>query len=140
MQTSLDWNYVKEFYKQTFGIQDWVIELYANLDILQLCASGASNESIVKFSDLDLEDVVEILMNTFNFPGWGEDLPINPYKLYLELCVTVPNESSRAKVFEDLICLTFLTKESLRSLDCTKVLQLCKTMKEIEERIEHEWI
>lgn len=124
-----NWEYVKEFYKTHFGIDEWVIELYANLDILQLCASGASNKSIVEFCDLEEDDVVEILMNTFKFPGWKIDLPINPYKVFSNV-----GESEEAfhKEIKDSNIFELKT--------ITDVYKLCKTMKDIEERIADEWI
>ena len=134
-----NWEYVKEFYKQCFGIDGWVVELYANLDILQLCVSGASNKSICKFTDLDLEDIVEILITTFHFSGWQEDLPVNPYKLYIEL-VGLPEFEMKVKFISEMT----------RALNGYKIpeqpdiiyncLVICKTMKEIEERIQDEWI
>ncbi len=129
MDNSLDWVHVKDFYKQCFGIDGWVVELYAVLDILNLCASGASNESIVKFSDLDLEDVVEILMTTFHFPGWKEDLPVNPYKLFLDTNGDF-DEFNKA-----MVGITAFEFDPIINL-----YQICKTMKEIEERIADEWI
>lgn len=124
-----DWEYVKEFYKQHFGIEGWVVELYANLDILTLCASGASNESIMNVCDIELDDLVEVLMNTFKFPGWKVDLPINPYKLYTSL---EGDYDSFYKEIQQTNLFGFHAIEDLYSI--------CKTMKELEERIVNEWI
>jgi hypothetical protein len=124
-----DWEYVKDFYKEHFGIEGWVVELYANLDILTLCASGASNKTITEVCDIELDDLVEILMHTFKFPGWYADLPINPYKLYSDLDGDYDKFFAEAKisnVFE------------LRIIP--DVYSICKTLKELEERIADEWI
>ena len=124
-----NWEYVKDFYKEHFGIDGWIVELYANLDMLQLCASGASNETIISVCDIELDDLVEILMNTFQFPGWNIDLPINPYKLYLDVgqdYIQFSKELRVSNVFE------------LKAID--EVFELCRTMSEIEERITDEWI
>ena len=136
-----DWECVKDFYKTNFGIESWVVELYANLEILQLCASGASSESISVFCDLDLDDVVEILMNTFFFPGWKVDLSVNPYKIYNEV------ESEYGFEFTQMIFIGELMKTDLHrsfqypeALDYAQMFRICRTLKEIEERIANEWI
>ena len=123
------WDYVKEFYKTYFGIDGWVVELYANIDILRLFVSGASNDSIGNICQADQDEIVEILTNTFQYPGWKVDLPINPYKLYTdvsgdyELFYKYMRESN---VFE----LIFIRE----------VYAMCKTMYDLEERITDEWI
>lgn len=136
-----NWDYVKDFYKTCFGIDEWVVELYANLDILQLCASGASNNSICKFTDMDLDDVVEIILTTFGFPGWKEDLPVNPYKLYQELENLYGSEFTERQFILTLMktdLYTFFKEPEV--LDYAMLFRICKTMKEIEERIQDEWI
>lgn len=141
MTENVNWDYVKDFYKECFGIQGWVVELYANLDILQLCASGASNTSIVNFSDLDLEDVVEVLLTTFKFKGWEQDLPVNPYKIYNELFIKLGDEGRQylEGTFKYSLKNTLgLYPQSPQDVDV--IYEICKTMKEIEERIQNEWI
>jgi hypothetical protein len=123
------WDYIKNFYKQSFGIEGWIVELCANLDVLILCASGASNKSISELCQVDLDDIVEILMNTFKFAGWYTDLPVNPYKLYTDLNGDYDKfyiELKNSNVFE----LSYIED----------IYSMCKTMKEIEERITDEWI
>lgn len=131
-----DWDCVKEFYKTTFGIDEWIVELYANLDILQLCASGASNRSIAKFTDLDLDDVVEIILTTFNFPGWKEDLPVNPYKLWLECEPLGINAEVKFASEMEMALSHVKDREDL----IYQGYWISKVMKEIEERIADEWI
>ena len=126
-----EWEYVKEFYKQHFGIEGWVVELYANMDILTLCASGASNKTITEVCDIELDDLVEVLMNTFKFPGWAVDLPCNPYKIYLESLDNFPKEA--------VLCFVGFKEIDVETV-ITQAYRVCKTMKEIEERIADEWI
>lgn len=124
-----DWERIKEFYRRYFGIEGWVVELYANLDLLQLCASGASNKSILNFCDIEEDDLVEILMNTFQFPGWSDDLPCNPYKLYNDL------EGNYREFYKELKACNVFELRTIKN-----VFTMCKAMKEIEERIQDEWI
>lgn len=123
------WEYVKEFYRRYFGIEDWVIELYANMDILRLFVSGASNKTIENLCQMDLDDIAEILMNTFQYPGWKTDLPVNPYKLYSDV-------SGNYKLFY-----RYMRETNVFELRFIKyVYVMCKTMYELEERIADEWI
>lgn len=132
------WDYVKSFYREHFGIEEWVVELYANLDILQLCASGAGNKSIAAYCDMDLDDIVEILMNTFKFPGWSEDLPVNPYRIFLD-CEKLDN-LAEGRFISEMNAALLHCKDSERGHIIYKSYWTCRTMKEIEERIADEWI
>lgn len=128
MASVASWEYIKDFYQNEFGIEDWVVELYANLDVLLLCASGASNESISKFTEIPLEEVKEIIRKTFMFDGWTVDLGINPYKLYCDV-------NGDPTSFKGYIT-TFFLDNKIKEF----IFTICKTMKEIEEKIKDEWI
>ena len=81
---NVEWESIKEFYKEHFGMSGWVVEMLANMDILLLCASGSSNETISNLLDIPVDEILLVIKEVFNFPGWERDLPINPYKLYAE--------------------------------------------------------
>lgn len=124
-----DWEYIKEFYKEHFGIDNWVVEMMANRDVLLLCASGASNKTISTFLDISENEVRLVIEEAFDFTGWAVDLPINPYRLYSNVLGDFNEfykEMKNSNVFE------------LKAIE--DVYSLCKTMEEIEERIYNEWI
>lgn len=82
------WETIKNYYKETFGIDKSLVDLLASYDIALLCASGASNKRISHFihgfSDVDIteEEVSKELSNVLGFSGWEKDLDINPYLEY----------------------------------------------------------
>ena len=138
MVSNVSWNDVKDFYKDKFGIDGWVVELYANLDILLLCASGASNESISKFTDIPEEEVRKVIRNTFGFEGWVEDLPLNPYKVYCEMLDMYPKGLETRFISETSS--TLIPYQERIKIDKFKAYHICKTMKEIEDKIKDEWV
>ena len=132
------WEEVKKFYQDTFGIDSWAVEVMANLDILVLCASGASNKSISIFTDIGCDEVSGVIKQTFSFDGWEENLPINPYSMYKEFIhSTLPYSTSMYVVQIRQLLLPY---PSFRHLDAEFIFTLCKTMDEIESRIYEEWI
>lgn len=76
------WEYLKEFYKEKFGIEPNLVDVMSNIDILKLCATGASNGSISKTLDIDVEDIADVLDKYFAFRGWLSDLESNPLLVY----------------------------------------------------------
>lgn len=138
MNKSLDWETVKEFYKENFGIDGWVVEVYANLDILTLCVSGSSNESIVKFLEIPIEDVKRVIKETFEFEGWDTDLPINPYKIF-ESNLGSPQDDLAIKFKEDVES-ALKPYILFRNLDAIGLYRLCKTLHDLERQIKDEWI
>lgn len=133
MLENLDWDTVKEFYKESFGIDGWVVEMYANLDILTLCASGASNESISNFLEIPKDEVKKVLKETFEFDGWEEDLPLNPYKLYTDGIKEYPNHVESRLISE--FRKTFQTERYIYV-----AYWICRTLDDIERKIQDEWI
>ena len=123
---TLEWEDIKEFYKEHFGISNWVVEMLANLDILTLCASGASNETISNFLEIPVDEIALVIKEVFDFPGWEKDLPINPYKSY-----------------KDDGAIEFYTLYSYPEFNWVEpdtLVSICDTMLDIEERINDEWI
>jgi len=137
--TDIGWNLLKEFYKEKFGLDGWVVEMYANMDILCLCASGASNETIEKFLEIPLEEIKPVLEDTFEFPGWDEDLPINPYRMFCNY----GGQISSVQHFSDFVKETELELSKYSNSihkDVSKMFYLCETMYDIERKIQDEWI
>ena len=135
---NIHWDAIKEFYQREFGIEGWLVEMYANLDILSLCVSGACNDSIVKFLELPMAEVIKVLSDTFEFEGWAKDLPINPYKMF---CGYSGEKSS----VEHFVSFTLevaveLSKHSVWDIKPEKLFYMCETMYDIERKIQDEWI
>ena len=134
----LSWELVQQFYMNNFGLDGWLVELYANQDILLLCASGTSNAHISEFTEIPQDEVVRVLKNTLDFEGWSEDLPSNPYKLYSDTMNTdleVKRGSFISTLQED-----FITYQSISEKDALSSYNVCKTVWEIESKIKDEWI
>lgn len=126
-----DWEKIKGFYKESFGIDGWVVELMANMDILLLCASGSSNSTITKFLEIPIEDVVLAINDTFGFTGWEVDLSANPYKTFIE-SLDKDKEVTKKMFGENL----HVSDSEILDI----MYDVCKTMYDIETKLESEWI
>lgn len=143
MANNLGWEIVKEFYQKEFGIDGWVIEMYANFDILILCASGASNETIEKFLEIPIEEVVKVIEITFDFRGWDKDLPINPYKMFCNYdgkITSVEHFLDFDKELDIELSRYSLSVHNEWHTKSQKLFYLCETMYDIERKIQDEWI
>ncbi len=139
MVNNLGWEVIKEFYQKEFGIEGWVVEMYANMDILILCASGASNETIEKFLELPVEDVSRVIRDAYDFEGWACDLPINPYQMF----ISYNGQVSSVQHFTDFVNTvdTELSKYGgIYPKTTEKMFYICETMYDIERKIKDEWI
>lgn len=137
MATKPTWEAIKEFYKETFGIDGWLVEMYANLDILILCASGASNESIEKFTELPANEIRKVINDAFEFEGWEKDLDFSPYKMFCDYNGTKSSIEHFVSFTQDVAV------ELSRSgvfVNQDKVFYLCEAMHDIERKIQDEWI
>lgn len=76
------WKDVLNFYKDTFGIPNDIIENLASYDIMYLCCTGLSNETISIDLDVDIDAVSKVLKDKLNFVGWYKDLDISPLFVY----------------------------------------------------------
>jgi hypothetical protein len=76
------WETIKSFYREKFGTAPELVDLAPVIDLLRLCASGASNESIAKFFNESEEGLMELFDAHLGFMGWKQDLPFSPLKLY----------------------------------------------------------
>jgi hypothetical protein len=128
----LNWDIIKKFYKEEFGFEGWMVELFANQEVLLLCASGANNNTISSFTEIPVDEVVEIIRLSFKFDGWNPEIPINPYGYY----------SQEMKEKDTVLMSEFI--EELRNqchleLDYKLIYSVCKTMWEIEDKINNEW-
>lgn len=76
------WKEVLDIYENSFGIPNRVVESLASYDILYLCCTGLSNETISTTLDIDINTVSEVLKEKLNFIGWYKDLDISPLYVY----------------------------------------------------------
>lgn len=136
---SSHWEAVKEFYKARFGIDGWVVEMYANIDILALCVAGASNETITKFIELPPNEIVQIIFDTFEFEGWSIDLPINPYRMFISYTGEKGSLEHFAQFVSDL-SVELGRYSGFENVKLEQVFYMCETYSDIEERIQNEWI
>lgn len=136
---NIHWEAVKEFYQKEFGIEDWVVEMYANMDILSLSVSGVSNEGIVNFLELPMKEVEKVLEDVFEFGGWNKDLPINPYRLW-KLYDGKRNSVEHFHDFVSDIGVELGKYSGFESVKAEKLFYMCETYNDIEERINNEWV
>lgn len=133
------WTIVKEFYTREFGIDGWIVEMYANLDILCLCVSGVSNEDIVKFLEIPLPDVKNIMEKTLDFEGWEKTLPINPLQIFSAYDGTKSSVQHFVD-FNSVISAELCKYEDLSHIKTDTLFYLCELYTDIEERIINEWV
>jgi hypothetical protein len=135
----LSWEAIKDFYQREFGIDGWVVELYANLDILCLCASGASNRDIEEFLEIPQKEIVKVIRDAFDFDGWENSLPINPYRIFY----SYEGEITSLYHFLDFtkaISTELQSYVECRDIKADKLFYICETMYDIERKIQDEWI
>jgi hypothetical protein len=135
---NLDWETVKEFYKEHFGLEGWVVEMYANMDILSLCVSGASNESITKFLEIPMPDIMKVLQDTFSFQGWTVDLSFSPYRMFTAYKGIISSVEHFISFTEEVAL--ELSKNNIHDMKPEKLFYMCETMYDIERKINDEWI
>lgn len=75
-------NYLHNFYIDKLNFTEEEFELLCNISILNLCAEGLSNNSIVRRTNIVGDSVVETIKKYFYFDGWEKDLDLNPLKVY----------------------------------------------------------
>jgi len=77
----IDWDITSVILEEKLNIPRKILDYISIRDIILLCASGSSNQSIAQFLQTDLEFVCEVVASTFMTEGWKEDLDINPYQI-----------------------------------------------------------
>jgi hypothetical protein len=140
MESHIGWETVKQFYQDTFGIDGWVVEMYVNLDTLMLCASGSSNNSIEKFTELPIEEIIRVIETTFDFKGWDRDLPINPYKIFCSYDGTIGSVPHFMEFTESIVSEFRKYPGIFEDGIQIRLFYLCETMYDIERKIQNEWI
>lgn len=139
MINDIHWDAIKEFYQREFGIDGWVVEMYANLDILSLCVSGASNSTIVEVLDVPMDEVIKVLSDTFQFDGWKRDLPINPLRMF-NLFDGQKSSVEHYICFVGEVSIELRKQKELWEVNPVKLFYMCETFTDIEGKINDEWV
>lgn len=128
------WNAVRQFYMDSFGISPELVDLMASNEVLLMCVSGSSNESISVILNIDMGDVREILDTILNFSGWETDLEYSPFKIYEE-------DNEYISFVGSIVEINFASKGN-PELDIDEINTMyfnCKTYASIEERLSVGW-
>lgn len=132
-----DYEILKDFYRKELNIPAELVDILSVNDVLIMCVSGASNESISDTIDMDLNVIKEILETVLNFSGWKNDLPVNPYKIFTSLRI------NKDFTFQDFLVLTRRAdpdRASYSDEDVKKMFEMCSVYTDIENRLDSEWI
>ena len=126
------WETVRQFYMESFGIAPELVDLMASNEILLMCVSGSSNESISRILNVDKESVAEILDVILTFPGWEKDLDFSPYRIF--------KEDSSFIGFTGQVLETIGPEDAGINLQTIKIMyNNCKIYESIEEKLEIGW-
>ena len=118
---------VKEFYKETFGVSDELVELMADKDILSMSVEGSSNESISHILNVDVDSVGEVLHKVLKFRGWQNDLNFSPYQLFYKT-------NSEEEFVRGFCHYMYAPKIAERTY------AICAVYKEISDEINRNWV
>lgn len=125
----VDWDYLKTLLEDKLGIPGNVLDYIAVKDILQLCASGSSNQNISRFTNVDLDYVTSTIREFLLFDGWIDDCDLNPYMTY-QSCQGVYSDFER----EILLLYPFYTKNAIMQM-----YSAANLYKLIEDKMEEYW-
>ena len=131
MRDSIIWEQVKQFYKDRFGIEPQLVEIMSDFNILRMCASGTSNDSIAKMFNLDIEYVSYVIEKYFGFKGFPMDLSISPLAIYKEFDSKDP-QSFHAKLVSLGFNDNFQETEFMR--------ETAETVYKLEVILDEQWI
>ena len=125
------WNNIRQFYMESFGIAPELVDLMASNEVVLMCVSGSSNESISSILNMDIESISEILDVILSFSGWTKDLEFNPYNYYKEDSTLIGFIGSiREACSDDTITLDIITT----------MYNICKTYDQIEGTLDRDWV
>ena len=126
------WEVVRQFYMDSFGIAPELVDLMASNEILLMCVSGSSNESISKILNIDVDAVTEILDVVLSFPGWNKDLEFSPYNIY--------KQDNSFIGFVGTIVETIGNEQTDTTIDAiTLMYSSCRIYEEVEEMLDVGW-
>ena len=124
------WKEIKQFYLDNFNISGDTVDLFADNDILLMCAAGASNESISIMLDVDCDSVSLSIKHAFDFDGWDRDLEISPFVIFNML----RNEGKYSfKDFEKM-CYPIKDQKTIQTM-----YRICKKYERICILLDKEW-
>lgn len=129
----VDWDYIRILLEDKLNIPSHVLDIISVKDILQLCASGSSNENIVRFNNVELDYVKSTIQDWFFFDGWEKDCDLNPYQLLSSL----EDYDYAFEYFEKEIAILYpyYTKAAVE-----KMYSVATIYKKLEDEMEKFWI
>ena len=131
----IDWDITATILEEKLNIPRQILDYISIRDIILLCASGSSNQSIALFLQTDLDFVCEIVSSTFLFSGWEKDLDINPYQI-LKNILDAEYEKAYLSFVEEVKLMTPYYGES----EITKMFIVADKYFKIEQEMERWWI
>lgn len=134
MLNKSNWDDVKTFYKESFDIPGDLVDILSVSDIVLMCVSGASNESIAETLEVEEDFVCEVIKTVLDFDGWSRDLTVNPYGVFLTLRVGVDLN------LEEFVRIVGSRDTSLTTGELETLYSLCESYNKLENRIEKEWV
>jgi hypothetical protein len=132
------WDEIKQFYMDNFGISPDLVDLLADNDIITLCASGSSNDSISVSLDIDRSAIDTIILNVFDFTGWKYDLDVNPLNIYNDLAF-IKNKGGYP-LYKDFRDVVSKKDSTIKDIDIKTMFRLCKLYNSISTRLDREWV
>jgi hypothetical protein len=113
------WLEIRKFYKDEFGIEEALVDVMGDIQILKLCATGASNEAISLFLDIGLTQVMETIMIHVGFSGWDNNLPFNPLLLYKYTMIDRPEirEMKHLGLSDEILARAYTVAELVYKLE-----------------------
>lgn len=124
------WEQVQQFYKETFGLEPYMVDMMIDHPILKMCAAGSSNKTIAEFIGTT-DSIEDVLDKHFGFRGWSVDLEFSPIRIY--------NELGRCdeQTFVDQIVIRF---GNLMNIDIHNMYKACVAFTNIERMLDETWI
>lgn len=124
MLADSSWKRVQDFYKNAFDLGNYIVDLMADYNIVLLCVSGSSNDSISKALDLDIDDIRNTIKNRLSFDGWETNLKFSPYYTYINMS------------FDDFI---EVCKQFFDINFAHKVYYMCEKCKLMGDQLDESW-
>lgn len=131
------WDYIRKFYLDKFGITSDLVDLMSSLDVIIMCAAGASNGSISKKLEIDCSEIQDILISTTEFSGWDHDLEVNPLFILSNISnLTYSKDYNLFKIFKHNV----LAHHAYSDDDIGTMFRVCTMYESIMTRLEREWV
>lgn len=129
------WAGIKKYYKDTFGFDEELVELMAGYDVALMCASGASNDTIAKFFNIDSEEIKLVLDELLHFSGWDIDLSCNPYSVFVAM-----TDTYSLSLLENFSTIMKKACPEISDEDMRNAFNVCLECVKIEQKLDIGWV